>query len=74
MEDVSFTDPIIPLGLLLEIACWIGPDRKNLQSGPIRCFFPGVEFGLMVLNSYVSGVRTESILSARSPHFQACGS
>ena len=41
-----FSDPIIPLVLLLEIACWIGPDRKNLRSGPIRCLFSGVEISL----------------------------
>jgi hypothetical protein len=40
MEDVRlerapffpFCDPIIPLVLLLEIACWIGPDRKNIKA------------------------------------------
>jgi hypothetical protein len=26
-----FSDPIIPLVLLLDIACWIGPERKNLD-------------------------------------------
>ena len=41
-----FSDPIIPLVLLLEIACWIRPDRKNLRSGPILCLFSGVEIGL----------------------------
>jgi hypothetical protein len=41
-----FSDPIIPLALLLEIACWIVPDRKNLRSGPIRCLFSGVEISL----------------------------
>jgi hypothetical protein len=43
-----FSDPIIPLVLLLEIACWIGPDRQNLRSGPIRCLFSGVEISLKV--------------------------
>jgi hypothetical protein len=42
----SFSDPIIPLVLLLEIACWIGPGRKNLWSGPIRHLFSGVEISL----------------------------
>ena len=42
----SFSDPIIPLVVWLEIACWIGPDRKNLRSGPIRCFFCRVEISL----------------------------
>jgi hypothetical protein len=56
MEDVRlerapffpFPDPIIPLVLLLEIACWIGLDRKNLPSGPIRRYslFSGVEISL----------------------------
>jgi hypothetical protein len=41
-----FSDPIIPLALLLEIACWIGQDRKNLRSGPIRCLLSGVEISL----------------------------
>jgi hypothetical protein len=35
-----FSDPIIPLALLLKIACWIGPDRKT--SGPIRCLLSGL--------------------------------
>ena len=41
-----FSVPIIPLVLLLEIACWIELDRENLRSGPIRCLFSGVEISL----------------------------
>jgi hypothetical protein len=33
----TFSDPIIPLVILLEIACWIGSDQKNLRSG---AYFP----------------------------------
>jgi hypothetical protein len=46
-----FSDPIIPLVLLLEIACWIEPDRKNLRSGPIRYLFSGVEISLNTLGT-----------------------
>jgi hypothetical protein len=35
---------------LLEIACWIGPDRKNLQSGPILCLLSGVEISLKTIH------------------------
>jgi hypothetical protein len=42
----SFSDPVIPLVLLLEIECCIGPDRKNLHSGTIRCLLSGVENSL----------------------------
>jgi hypothetical protein len=50
-----FSDPIIPLALLLEIACWIGPDRKNLQYGPIRCLFPEWKLALTLIGVFFGG-------------------
>ena len=35
----SFSDPIIPLVLLLEITCWIGPDWKTCD--PLLIFRSG---------------------------------
>jgi hypothetical protein len=51
MEDMRlerapfFPFPIIPLFLLLEIACWIGRQEKP----PIWCLFSGVEISLHVV-------------------------
>ena len=47
-----FSDPIIPLALLLEIACWIGPDRQNLRS---VAYYPEWKLALTLIGVFFGG-------------------
>jgi hypothetical protein len=58
----SFSDPIIPLVLLLEIACWIGKTSNPVRSA---AYYPEWKLALSKIQAFIRAVVS---LSLRRPY------